>query len=157
MDRTDLKLLAALQRDGRASVAELAEQVSLSATPCARRLRRLEEDGVIDSYAVRLNRVRLGLATTVFVSVRLMHHRSDATAHFEEAVLLLDKVLACHVVSGSHDYLLEVACGGLSDYEAIVSSLQALDMVQDITSHFAIRTVKRDGKLPLDALLAGAG
>lgn len=149
MDRIDLQLLELLQRDGRLSIAELAEQVSLSASPCARRLKRLEEEGFISGYRAVLNRQRLELATTVFVNVRLMHHREDAVHLFEAGMQAMSEVVACHVVSGAHDYLLEVVVRDLPDYEQIVRRLQALPMVQDITSSFAIRCVKSGAPLPL--------
>ncbi|HLO92829.1 MULTISPECIES: Lrp/AsnC family transcriptional regulator [Roseateles] len=152
MDRIDLQLLELLQREGRLSVAELADRVALSQSPCARRLRRLEEAGYISGYRAILDRKRLQLATTVFVNVKLMHHREDAVREFESGMQAMSEVVACHVVSGAHDYLLEVVVGDLPDYEQIVRRLQALPMVQDITSNFAIRCVKSGAPLPLKAL-----
>ncbi|QNM98079.1 Lrp/AsnC family transcriptional regulator [Chitinimonas koreensis] len=149
MDRIDRQLLELLQRQGRLSTAELAERVALSATPCARRLKRLEEDGIIQGYRAVLDRKRLQLATTVFVNVRLMHHREDAVRLFEDAMSAMAEVVGCHVVSGTYDYLLEVVVRDLPDYEQVVRKLQTLAMVQDITSNFAIRTVKSNAPLPL--------
>lgn len=149
MDRIDRQILELLQKDGRLSTAELAERVALSASPCARRLRRLEESGIISGYRAELDRNRLQLATTVFVNVRLMHHRRDAVQRFEEEATAMSEVIGCHVVSGSFDYLLEVVVRQLPDYEQFVRKLQALSMVQDITSNFAIRTVKSGAPLPL--------
>ncbi|MBB5017237.1 Lrp/AsnC family leucine-responsive transcriptional regulator [Chitinivorax tropicus] len=149
MDRIDRQLLTLLQADGRLTVAELAEKVSLSPSPCARRLKRLEETGIISGYRATLNRNRLQLATTVFVNVRLMHHREDVARLFEEAVLHMEEVISCYVVSGTYDYLLEVVVRDLPDYEKLVRKLQTLSMVQDITSNFAIRTVKSGAPLPL--------
>ncbi|WP_137938165.1 Lrp/AsnC family transcriptional regulator [Chitinivorax sp. B] len=149
MDRIDRQLLTLLQADGRLTVAELADKVALSASPCARRLKRLEDSGIISGYRAVLNRNRLQLATTVFVNVRLMHHREDAVRLFEEAVLHMEEVISCHVVSGAFDYLLEVVVRDLPDYEKLVRKLQMLSMVQDITSNFAIRTVKSGAPLPL--------
>ncbi|MBB4844589.1 Lrp/AsnC family leucine-responsive transcriptional regulator [Paucibacter oligotrophus] len=149
MDRIDIQLLELLQREGRLSVAELAERVALSQSPCARRLKRLEEDGFIAGYRAVLDRKAVQLATTVFVNVRLMHHREDAVLQFEAAMQAMAEVVACHVVSGAHDYLLEVVVNELSSYEHIVRRLQVLPMVQDITSNFAIRCVKSGAPLPL--------
>lgn len=149
MDRIDTQMLELLQRDGRLSIAELAERVALSASPCARRLKRLEDEGFIAGYRAVLDRKSVQLATTVFVNVRLMHHREDAVQQFEAAMEAMVEVVACHVVSGAHDYLLEVVVGELSAYEQIVRRLQALPMVQDITSNFAIRCVKSGAPLPL--------
>lgn len=152
MDRIDIQLLELLQREGRLSVSELAQRVALSASPCARRLKRLEDEGFISGYRAVLNRQQLQLATTVFVNVRLMHHREDAVRQFEAAMQAMAEVVACHVVSGAHDYLLEVVVRDLPDYEQIVRRLQAHPMVQDITSNFAIRSVKREAPLPLKSL-----
>ena len=153
MDRIDRQMLQLLQQEGRLSTVELAERVALSPSPCARRLKRLEDSGIISSYRAVLNRKLLQLATTVFVNVRLMHHREDAVRLFEEAVTTMDEVIACHVVSGAFDYLLEVVVRDLPDYEKLVRKLQALSMVQDITSNFAIRTVKSGTPLPLPGQL----
>lgn len=152
MDRIDVQLLELLQAEGRLSIAELAERVALSPTPCARRLKRLEESGYIAGYHAVLDRQRLQLATTVFVNVRLMHHREDAVRLFEAAMQAMREVVACHVVSGAHDYLLEVVVRDLPDYEQSVRKLQAHPMVQDITSNFAIRSVKSGAPLPLKSL-----
>lgn len=149
MDRIDTQLLELLQREGRLTIAELAERVGLSQSPCARRLKRLEEEGLIAGYRAVLDRKAVQLATTVFVNVRLMHHREDAVQQFEAAMQAMAEVISCHVVSGSHDYLLEVVVGELSDYELIVRRLQALPVVQDINSSFAIRSVKSGAPLPL--------
>ncbi|WIT14008.1 Lrp/AsnC family transcriptional regulator [Paucibacter sediminis] len=152
MDRIDVQMLELLQAEGRLSIAELAERVALSPTPCARRLKRLEEGGYIAGYRAVLDRQRLQLATTVFVNVRLMHHREDAVRLFEAAMQAMSEVVACHVVSGAHDYLLEVVVRDLPDYEQSVRKLQAHPMVQDITSNFAIRSVKSGAPLPLKSL-----
>ena len=133
MDRIDLQILDLLQREGRLTVAELSERVSLSQSPCARRLKRLEEDGLISGYRAVLDRKRLNLGTTVFVHVRLMHHREDAVREFEAAM----------------EAMSEVVVADLPDYELIVRRLQALPMVQELTSSFAIRSVKSGAPLPL--------
>ena len=152
MDRIDRQILQILQQEGRLSTVELAERVALSPSPCARRLKRLEDTGIICGYKAELSREKLQLATTVFVNIRLMHHREDAVRLFENAIGLMEEIVACHVVSGAFDYLLEVVVRDLQSYERLVRKLQALAMVQDITSNFAIRTVKSGGLLPLNGL-----
>ena len=155
LDTTDLTLLRLLQTDGKLTVAELAERVALSPSPCARRVKRLEQEGFIRAYRAELDRKRLGLGITVFVSVRLQHHREDAARAFEREIEALPTVVACHVVSGAFDYLLEVVVPDLSGYERFVRNLQTLAAVQDINSSFAIRTVKSGGALPIDPAAAG--
>lgn len=151
MDRIDRQMLQLLQENGRLSTVELADLVALSPSPCARRLKRLEDTGIISGYRAVLDRNLLQLATTVFVNVRLMHHREDAVRLFEDAIGQFEEVIGCHVVSGAFDYLLEVVVKDLPGYEKLVRKLQTLSMVQDITSNFAIRTVKSGAPLPIGA------
>ncbi|WP_027858606.1 Lrp/AsnC family transcriptional regulator [Marinobacterium jannaschii] len=148
-DSTDLKILDALQRDGRLSNVDIAEQINLSPSPCLRRLRRLEEEAVIEGYKARLNRNRLGLAMTVFVQVKLRSHSADSVAGFEAAVQQMEAVVNAHTVSGSADYLLEVVVADLEGYDLWVRQIQQLSMVREIESNFALRAVKADAPLPL--------
>jgi len=149
LDSSDLKILDALQRDGRLSNVDIAEQINLSPSPCLRRLRRLEEEAVIEGYKARLNRNRLGLAMTVFVQIKLRSHSADSVAGFEEAVQQMEAVVNAHTVSGSADYLLEVVVADLEGYDRWVRQIQQLSMVREIESNFALRAVKSDAPLPL--------
>ncbi|RSM25244.1 Lrp/AsnC family transcriptional regulator [Aeromonas salmonicida] len=149
LDRIDLHLLRLLQQDGRLSTVELAEQVGLSASPCARRLRRLEGEGHIQGYRAVLAREKLGLGITIFVNVRLSQHKEPLVDAFEQAVAAMAEVISCHTVSGNYDYLLEVVVPDLPAYEQWIRRLQSQDMVNDISSHFAIRAVKVMGLLPI--------
>ncbi|ORJ13133.1 Lrp/AsnC family transcriptional regulator [Aeromonas salmonicida] len=149
LDRIDLHLLRLLQQDGRLSTVELAEQVGLSASPCARRLRRLEGEGHIQGYRAVLAREKLGLGITIFVNVRLSQHKEPLVDAFEQAVAAMAEVINCHTVSGNYDYLLEVVVPDLPAYEQWIRRLQSQDMVNDISCHFAIRAVKVMGPLPI--------
>ncbi|MEH6579027.1 MAG: Lrp/AsnC family transcriptional regulator [Amphritea sp.] len=149
IDETDLKILQALQQDGRLSNAEIAEQVALSPSPCLRRLRRLEEEGVIEGYSAQLNRQVIGLGMTVFVQVKLQDHSAESVAGFEQAVQELAAVVSAHTVSGFADYLLEVVAADLIDYDSLVRQMQGLKMVREIESNFALRAVKTAAPLPL--------
>ena len=149
LDRIDLHLLRLLQQDGRLSTVELAEQVGLSASPCARRLRRLEGEGHIQGYRAVLAREKLGLGITIFVNVRLSQHKEPLVDAFEQAVAAMAEVISCHTVSGNYDYLLEVVVPDLPAYEQWIRRLQSQDMVTDISSHVAIRAVKVMGPLPI--------
>lgn len=149
LDRIDLHLLRLLQQDGRLTTVELAEQVGLSASPCARRLKRLEGEGHIRGYRAVLAREKLGLGITIFVNVRLSQHREPLVEAFEQAVAAMAEVISCHTVSGNYDYLLEVVVPDLPAYEQWIRRLQSQDMVNDISSHFAIRAVKVMGALPI--------
>ncbi|ATJ81954.1 Lrp/AsnC family transcriptional regulator [Halomonas beimenensis] len=149
LDRIDRRLLDALQRDARLTTAQLAERVGLSPSPCARRIRRLEQEGWITGYRARLDRQRLGLGITIFVQVRLSQHQDTLVEEFEAAVREMPEVINCHTVSGGFDYLLQVAAQNLPAYEGWVRRLQKLPMVNTVDSSFAIRAVKEDGPLSL--------
>ncbi len=150
LDDIDLKILRTLQHDGRLSNAEIADRVALSASPCLRRLRRLESDGVIGGYQPQLNRQAIGLGMTLFVQIKLHDHSVDSLAGFEQAILSMPAVINAHTVSGSADYLLEVVAVDLTDYDVWIRQLQALPMVREIESNFALRSVKSAAPLPLE-------
>lgn len=150
LDAIDRRILAALQRDARLTNVQLAEEVGLSPSPCLRRVRLLEEAGVIGGYHATLNRQEIGLGLTVFVGIKVeRHHDEDATA-FRNAVHALSEVVACHLVSGETDFLLQVVVPDLAGYERfLLGTLLKLPCVSDIRSNFAIQTVKAQGPLPL--------
>lgn len=149
-DRTDRRLLEALQGDARLTTAQLAEQVSLSTSPCWRRIKALEENGVIRGYHARLDAQRLGWGVTAFVHIMLENHRRDLGEQFEQAVLGIDRVIACHNVSGQYDYLLQVVAHDLQDFgEFARDRLRTLPGVKEINSSLSLREVKADGDLPV--------
>ncbi|GJD98692.1 MULTISPECIES: Lrp/AsnC family transcriptional regulator [Methylobacterium] len=155
LDAIDRRILAALQRDGRMTNVQLAEAVGLSPSPCLRRVRLLEEAGVIGGYHAALDRAGLGLGLTVFVGIKVERHRDESAAAFEAAVRALPEVVSCHLVSGETDFLLQVVVPDLAGYERLlVGSLLRLPGVSDIRSSIAIRTVKAESPLPLDHLPA---
>ena len=150
LDHVDRRLLAILQRDGRISNAALAEQLHLSPSPCLRRLRALEQDGVISGYTAILDRHTLGLGLTVFVELKVDSH-SDVTAEaISDALLAAPEVLSAHIVSGPADFRLEVVVADLADYERLLfQTLLKLPHVVDVRSDFSLRAVKSNGPLPL--------
>jgi DNA-binding Lrp family transcriptional regulator len=150
LDAYDLKILVALQEDGRLANNELAERVGLSPSPCWRRVKRLEADGFIRGYQAVFDRRRLGLGVTVFVSVSI--ERNDTVAHqaFEQAVLRLPEVVACHIVGGQHDFLLQIVAEDLDSYAAFaLQVLGQLPGVREIHSSFVLKEVKPLMHLPL--------
>jgi len=149
MDRKDKQILAELQSDVRKTAAEIADAVGLSVSPCARRIKKLESEGVIAGYQVKLNRQKMGLMMTFFVNVSLSNHRDQVINEFENAVECMTEVISCHVISGSYDYLLEVVSKDLQHYEAFMRKLQTLSMVKDINTNLAIRPVKQGTPLPV--------
>lgn len=153
IDATDRRILAELQADGRLSNVELADRVALSPSPCLRRVKRLEEAGVIGGYRAMLDRKAVGLGLTVFVEIRVTRHSRDNAAALQEALLAMPEVVACHMVSGAADFLAEVTVPDLAAYEHLLTErLLSLPMVEDIRSNFAMRTIKTDGQLPLGQL-----
>ncbi|WP_159653145.1 Lrp/AsnC family transcriptional regulator [Vibrio atypicus] len=149
MDRIDRHILSLLQKDARQSTADIADKVGLSASPCARRIKKLEDDGIISGYRATLNKQEVGIGMTVFVEVSLNNHQANSIEAFEQAVLDMEEVTNCHVVSGAYDYLLEVVSHDLSGYESFTRKLQRLDNVKDIHTHLAIRQVKESREVPI--------
>lgn len=150
LDSIDRRILAALQEDGRLSIVDLAERVGLSASPCLRRVKRLEQAGYIAGYRATLDRERVGLGLTIFVGIKVEGHRHTHASAFEDAVRRLPEVVSCHLVSGEADFLLEVVVPDLKRYEELLmGTLLKLPMVKDIKSSFAMRAVKAAAPLPL--------
>ena len=152
LDRTDLRLLALLQRDGRASNADLATQVNLSPSACLRRIQRLESAGVVAGYAARLDPQALGLGLQAFVRVQLEKHGAPGIERFVRAVQDWDEVVACHALTGDMDYLLHVYVRDLEHFSRfLLDRLLDASGVADVNSSFVLRTVKWFSGLPLPA------
>jgi Lrp/AsnC family leucine-responsive transcriptional regulator len=150
LDRTDLRLLALLQTQGRASNAELAAQINLSPSACLRRTQRLEAAGVISGYGARLQPRALGLGLQAFVRVHLEHHDQPAIDRFAAAVASWDEVVACHALTGDMDYLLQVLVRDLDHFSRfLLDRLLAASGVADVNSSFVLRTVKDAAGIPL--------
>lgn len=151
IDATDRRILAALQKEGRLSNADLAERINLSPSACHRRVKRLEADGVIRDYAALLNPRAVGRGATVFVEVTLTSQSEEILDAFERAVALAPDVLECHLMAGTADYLLKVAARDSDDYARIHRQyLTRLPGVAQMHSSFALRTVFGTTALPLD-------
>jgi Lrp/AsnC family leucine-responsive transcriptional regulator len=149
-DRTDLRLLALLQRDGRASNADLAAQVNLSPSACLRRIQRLEATGVVAGYAAQLDPQALGLGLQAFVRVQLEKHGASGIERFIGHVQGWDEVVACHALTGDMDYLLHVYVRDLEHFSRfLLDRLLNASGVADVNSSFVLRTVKASGGLPL--------
>lgn len=150
LDRIDLKILDALQRNGRLTHAELAEMVGLSISPCWRRLKRLEEEGIIAGYQAVLDRRALGLGVTAFVRMDIERHTPAQERKFEEAIADLPEIVACHVISGEGAFLLTVVCESLEAYSKFaLETLMALPNVKDTQTSFSLKEVKASTVLPL--------
>lgn len=152
LDRTDLRILEVLQREGRITNAELAERVNLSPSPCLRRLQRLEASGVIAGYTAYLDPKRVGLGLKAYVRIQLAEHDADAIARFAERVASWPEVVECHALTGDMDYLLHVHVEDLDHFSRFLLDKLLVSGVADVNSSFVLRTVKHTRVLPLDHL-----
>lgn len=153
LDGIDLRILNALQADARLTNQELADRVGLSPSPCLRRVRRLEREGFIRTYRAVLDRESVGLGLTVFVDIKVEKHSRENAAALQEALAAMPEVVACHMVSGSADFIAEIVVSNLKAYERLLTEkLLTLPMIGDIRSNFALSRVKSDAALPLTHL-----
>lgn len=145
-DAKDLRILAELHRDARISQQELSERVGLSPTPCARRVRLMEDSGIITGYGARIDERKLGFDFSVFVSVKLIRQVQDQLESFEAAIRRSPEVVDCWLMTGDRDYLLRVVVRGLADFERFLTTrLTRIDGVASIESAIPIRPVKQQG------------
>ncbi|WP_147692855.1 Lrp/AsnC family transcriptional regulator [Vogesella mureinivorans] len=150
LDETDLSLLRLVQADGALSATALAEALSLSVTPCWRRLKRLQQEGYVRDYQANLDRRRLGLDVLAFVQVRFGVHGGELPNAFEAAMCQHPQVLSCHKITGDADYLLQVVARTLDDYSVFVETvLRQTPGVVSIHSSLALREIKAGSRLPL--------
>jgi Lrp/AsnC family transcriptional regulator, leucine-responsive regulatory protein len=149
-DRIDRAIVTELQRDGRIANVDLAEAVSLSPSACLRRVKALEAGGIIAGYHAEIDRTRAGLGLTVFMGLRVEGHSRQTSAQVERALLAIPAVVACYVISGTDDFMVEVAVPDLAGYEQLLlDQVLAIPAVVEARSTFAIRTVLSRGPVPL--------
>jgi Lrp/AsnC family leucine-responsive transcriptional regulator len=149
MDRIDRRIIAALQRDGRARLADLSGEIGLSATPLARRIARLEEAGIITGYAARVDQDKLGLPLNAFVFVELEHHSRDAIRTFEERLRRFDEVMECYLMTGTRDVMIRVVAADLAGFDRFLEEgLMQMPGIRAMRSSFALRTMIRRDALP---------
>jgi len=153
MDRTDVRILQELQKDARISVTDLAERVSLTPTPCARRVSNLEKNGYIRAYAGLLDQNKVGLSVNAFVEVRLVRETDDEMSAFEATIKQFPEIMECYVLSGGHDYLLRVVSPDLETYHRFLrEKLLSIRAVDNVQTSFALDRVIYRTSLPLDHL-----
>src|ERR1700730_944740 len=154
-DRFDARILAALQKDGRLPVVDLAQSIGLSPTPCARRIKALESMGAIEGYAAILNPAGVGLEVLAIVQVKLTEHTDETVARFEKEIQLMDEVTKCFAMTGSYDFILEVYGKDLDALSNVVlKKLIRVPNVRDLQSSVVLATVKRTAQIPLGHLSA---
>jgi DNA-binding Lrp family transcriptional regulator len=152
-DKYDLGILAQLQQDARLTNAELAHRVGLSAAPCWRRVKALEEAGVITGYRATLDRRKIGLGVFAFVRVDAERNTGDATRALEEAIRRLPEVISCHYISGNGTFELQVVSQDLDSFSRFAQhSLLNLPNVKDLQTSFSLGEVKGTSSLPLGHL-----
>jgi Lrp/AsnC family transcriptional regulator len=144
MDSIDRKILTALQADATISVAELADRVGLSQTPCWKRIRRLETTGVIEKRVALLNPEKLGLGVTVFVSVEAPDHSEEWLARFAETVSAMPEVMEFYRMAGDVDYLLRVVVSDMASYDGFYKRLIGTIKLKNVTSRFAMERIKSE-------------
>ena len=152
LDRTDRRILSAIQANGRISNLELADQVGLSPTPCSRRVKRLEESGIIEKHVSILNQSMLGLKLTAYIGISMDRHTPDRFEAFEQEVAGYPEVMECSVVTGqSSDYLLKAVVADMEYYEKfLLGRLTRIPGVTGVHSSFELRRVVQRTELPLD-------
>ncbi|MDZ7628246.1 MAG: Lrp/AsnC family transcriptional regulator [Parvularculaceae bacterium] len=150
LDQIDYKILRFLQDDARMTNADLAEKVGLSPTPCLRRLRRLETDGIIKGYHAEINRELLGVNVTVIILVKLEREDDVTLREFEVAIKKRPEVMECYLVTGKFDYFIRVVIPSLSAYEVFLSeTILRMPKVATVESSFTLREVERKTAIPL--------
>lgn len=149
LDATDRRLLRALQRDAALPVAELAAEAGLSATPCWRRIKRLEEAGVIRARVALLEPQAIGLPVTVFVSIKTGEHSQSWLEAFRAGVAGIPEIVELYRMSGDVDYLLKIVAADIADYDRIYKKLIKVAKLTDVSSSFAMEQMKYTTELPL--------
>ncbi len=149
VDTTDIKILRALQSNGRLTNIQISEMIHLSPSPCHRRIKNLENSGLITNYRAIISRERVGLPITVFADISLENNKEEASIAFEKGIQKINTVISCYLVSGIADYRLEIVASDLESYEKTLKQIQRLPVVGEINSNFSIRTVKSAEPLPL--------
>ena len=151
LDRVDQTLLELLQRDGRMSAQALSEEVNLSARATLNRVRRLEEDGLIEGYRAMLHRSALGDHVSVFAEIALKDQRQATVQRFEAAMVACPEVIACHLVSGRYDYLVRLACRDLAHYRDLTNTwIDDVGLgIDKVVTSTELQTVKEFAGFPL--------
>ena len=153
MDFIDKQILAHLQRDSSTPVAEIAESVGLSATPCWRRIKKLEDDGFIKGRVALAEPTALNLNLTAFVAVKTAHHSDQWLENFSAKISRVPEVIELHRMSGDIDYLMKVVCPDIASFDQVYKKLITIAEFSDIRSNFSMETLKETTVLPLNYIV----
>jgi DNA-binding Lrp family transcriptional regulator len=150
LEAGDIRILRALQAEGRLTNQELAERVGMSASPCWRRVRKLEEAGIIQGYQARIDRRGVGLGVLAFVRVLIDSHSEAEAQRFEQEVKTLDQVIACFSVAGEADFLLQVVAADLDSYaDFAMNTIRRLPRIKEMHTMFVLKEIKPPTNLPI--------
>lgn len=142
LDRAEISILKLLQNDGRVTNQELADKMGMSASPCWRKVRKLEDEGVIEGYRAVLNRKKIGLGVMVFIRVVIDSHSEAEAKKFEEEVIALEDVVACYSIGGDADFLLQVVAYDLDSYaDFAMSVVRRLPRIKEMQSMFVLKVI----------------
>ncbi|WP_319413974.1 Lrp/AsnC family transcriptional regulator [uncultured Cohaesibacter sp.] len=146
----DIRILKALQRDGRLTNQALSEEIGLSTSPCWRKVRQLEETGVIEGYTTRINRRAVGLGVLAFIRIKIDGHSEEESEEFARQVQTLDSVVACYSLAGDADFLLQVVARDLDDYaDFAMDEIRRLPRIKEMQSSMVLREIKPFSGYPL--------
>lgn len=152
IDKTDAKILEILQKDSRSTTQEIADQIGMSASPCWRRIKRLEDEKLIRGYGAQLDRKKIGLGVMVFIRVSIDSHSEAEARKFEEKVAELDFVVACYSIGGDADFLLQVVSPSLDTYaDFSMSVIRRLPGIKEMQSMFVLKEIKAFASFPVSA------
>lgn len=152
MDNKDLQILSLLQQNASLPLADLAQAVNLSPTPCWRRVQRLREEGVIEKEVTLCNAEKLKLGLTVFVTIRTSHHNDEWTQRFIQGSREIHEIVEIYRMTGDVDYLLKIVVPDIAGYDAVYKKLIKVVDLLDVSAGFAMEVVKHTTALPLDHL-----
>ncbi len=150
LNKTDLKILSILQTKAAAPVAEIAQQINLSVTPCWRRIQRLEREGFIRDRVVLLDHAKLNVGVTVFVAIKTSDHSSQWLEKFRATVNAIPEILSMHRLSGNVDYLLHMVLPDIAAYDKVYKQLIKNVSFQEVSSMFSMEEMKATTAIPLD-------
>jgi Lrp/AsnC family leucine-responsive transcriptional regulator len=154
LDHYDTAILDELQKDGRRSIVELAERVGLSGTPCARRVKLMEQAGIIQGYTAIIDPPHLGLTVQAFIQVKLERHTDENVEKFRRAVEAMEEIVSCHAMTGEYDLLLQVVVVDLESLSNVVlKKLLKISFVRDVHSSIVLNTFKRSIRVPMRHLV----
>lgn len=149
-DAYSLKILEALQEDSRMTVQQISERVGLSTTPCWKRIKDMEAQGVITGYTVQVDRKKVGLNLMVMAEINLAQHTDKTVAAFEAAVAVTPQIVRCYSTTGQADYVLTIMATDIEQYEQLlIRQLFKLPGVSHVRSSIVLREIKADGRLPV--------